>query len=104
MEAFKLGSLFSEGDEFRFIIILCTDEYLYISWMVLFTTFGYTNSFGVYQALYTLEGTSTASNISWIGSLQVCLRRSQHIYPPPIKYITIVVLHVLNRSACWQAL
>ncbi|OBZ69392.1 putative transporter MCH4 [Grifola frondosa] len=42
-------------------------------WIAGFCTFGAANSFGVYQALYTLEGTSSASNISWIGSLQLCL-------------------------------
>ncbi|OBZ76407.1 Riboflavin transporter MCH5 [Grifola frondosa] len=38
-----------------------------------FCTFGAANSFGVYQAFYTLEGTSSASNISWIGSVQLYL-------------------------------
>ncbi|OBZ66964.1 Riboflavin transporter MCH5 [Grifola frondosa] len=41
--------------------------------LVGFCTFGAANSFGVYQAFYTLEGTSSASNISWIGSVQLCL-------------------------------
>lgn len=41
--------------------------------MVCFCTFGYSSSFGVYQDLYTLSGASTATNISWIGSLQLCL-------------------------------
>lgn len=41
--------------------------------MVCFCTFGYASSFGVYQDLYTLAGASSASNISWIGSLQLCL-------------------------------
>jgi hypothetical protein len=34
-------------------------------------TFGYANSFGVYQDLYTRAGASTPSNISWIGSTQL---------------------------------
>jgi len=42
-------------------------------WIVLFCTFGYSASFGVYQNFYTLKGTSSASNISWIGSLQLFL-------------------------------
>ncbi|PCH33722.1 MFS general substrate transporter [Wolfiporia cocos MD-104 SS10] len=39
--------------------------------LVLTSTFGYSNSFGVYQELYVLEGASTSSNISWIGSVQL---------------------------------
>ncbi|KAH9926041.1 uncharacterized protein B0H18DRAFT_954918 [Fomitopsis serialis] len=35
------------------------------------TTFGYSNSFGVFQDYYVLSGASSASNISWIGSLQL---------------------------------
>ncbi|EED79616.1 predicted protein [Postia placenta Mad-698-R] len=42
-------------------------------WMILFCTFGYANSFGVYQDYYTLEHSSSSSNISWIGSLQLVL-------------------------------
>ncbi|KZT05812.1 MFS general substrate transporter [Laetiporus sulphureus 93-53] len=41
--------------------------------IVLFCTLGYLNSFGVYQAYFTLAGTSSSSNISWIGSLQLFL-------------------------------
>ncbi|EPS97880.1 hypothetical protein FOMPIDRAFT_1018031 [Fomitopsis schrenkii] len=33
-------------------------------------TFGYSNSFGVYQDYYVLKGASSSSNVSWIGSLQ----------------------------------
>ncbi|KAF8490873.1 MFS general substrate transporter [Gautieria morchelliformis] len=42
-------------------------------WLALFATFGYTSSFGVYQDLYTRSGTSSSSNISWIGSVQLFL-------------------------------
>ncbi|KZT63237.1 MFS general substrate transporter [Daedalea quercina L-15889] len=35
------------------------------------TTFGYSNSFGVYQDYYVLSGASSSSNISWIGSIQL---------------------------------
>jgi len=42
-------------------------------WISLFTTFGNANSFGVFENLYVLEGASSASNISWIGSTQLCL-------------------------------
>ncbi|KAJ3572737.1 hypothetical protein NP233_g2893 [Leucocoprinus birnbaumii] len=34
-------------------------------------TFGYTNSFGVYQDLYTRSHTASASAVSWIGSTQI---------------------------------
>ncbi|CAA7262221.1 unnamed protein product [Cyclocybe aegerita] len=38
------------------------------------TTFGYANSFGVYQDFYTRSHTASASAISWIGSTQLfCL-------------------------------
>jgi len=40
-------------------------------WLALFATFGYASSFGVYQDLYTRAGTSSSSNISWIGSVQL---------------------------------
>lgn len=46
---------------------------MYISWLALFTTFGYASSFGVYQDLYTRAGMSSSSNISWIGSVQFFL-------------------------------
>ncbi|GJE91080.1 MFS general substrate transporter [Phanerochaete sordida] len=42
-------------------------------WLACFSTFGYSSSFGVYQDLYTLAGMSSASNISWIGSVQLSL-------------------------------
>jgi len=35
------------------------------------TTFGYTNSFGVYQDLYTRSNTASASVVSWIGATQI---------------------------------
>jgi len=34
-------------------------------------TFGYSNSFGVYQDLYTRSNTASASAISWIGATQI---------------------------------
>ena len=43
----------------------------YPSWLALFATFGYASSFGVYQDLYTRAGTSSSSNVSWIGSSQL---------------------------------
>lgn len=43
---------------------------------LVFATFGYANTFGAYQAYYQFEGypTQSASNISWIGSVQFCLQ------------------------------
>ncbi|KAK6433534.1 hypothetical protein LTR95_010287 [Oleoguttula sp. CCFEE 5521] len=44
------------------------------AWLVLFTTWGYVNSFGSFQTYYsTLLPNETASTISWIGSVQVWL-------------------------------
>ncbi|KZT68867.1 hypothetical protein DAEQUDRAFT_765876 [Daedalea quercina L-15889] len=37
-------------------------------WLLLFTTFGYMNAFGVYKDVLTRAGTSSPSNISWMGS------------------------------------
>lgn len=42
-------------------------------WLISFSTFGYTQSFGVFEDYYTLAGTSSPSNIAWIGSLQLFL-------------------------------
>ncbi|CCM00560.1 uncharacterized protein FIBRA_02594 [Fibroporia radiculosa] len=39
--------------------------------LVVASTFGYSNSFGVFQDYYVLSGSSSASNISWIGSVQL---------------------------------
>ncbi|VDB94433.1 unnamed protein product [Peniophora sp. CBMAI 1063] len=41
--------------------------------LVFTSTFGYANAFGVFQDYYTRAGTSTASNISWIGGVQLFL-------------------------------
>lgn len=45
------------------------------SWVVLVATWGLVNTFGVYQTYYEteLKGAGSASNISWIGSLQAAL-------------------------------
>ncbi|KZT61355.1 MFS general substrate transporter [Calocera cornea HHB12733] len=44
-------------------------------WIISMCTFGYVNTYGVYQAYYieTLLPSYSASAISWIGSLQTCL-------------------------------
>lgn len=34
-------------------------------------TFGYSNSFGVYQDIYTRSHAASASNVSWVGSTQL---------------------------------
>ncbi|TFY59369.1 hypothetical protein EVJ58_g5825 [Rhodofomes roseus] len=41
--------------------------------LVQFCTFGYSSSFGVYQAYYVLEGGFSSSDASWVGSLQFFL-------------------------------
>jgi MFS family permease len=45
------------------------------AWVVLAATWGLINAFGVYQTYYQTDmlSTSSASTISWIGSLQACL-------------------------------
>ena len=45
-----------------------------MGWVVIFTTWGYINSFGAFQGYYiTVLPNYTASEISWIGAVQVCL-------------------------------
>lgn len=43
------------------------------AWLVLFTTWGYVNSFGAFQTYYTETLDVSPSTISWIGSIQVWL-------------------------------
>lgn len=54
--------------------------------------------------MYTLRGTSSASDISWIGSLQVSTTRdlSEIIYER--LYTHIAMSHVLGRIARWTAI
>ena len=73
MEGSKRGCLLLEGEFHRdhspnssSVLSLGLNR-----WLISFSTFGYASSFGVYQDLYTVSGASTASNISWIGSLQL---------------------------------
>lgn len=44
-------------------------------WLVLFSTWGYINSFGAFQSYYTTTALpyQSASSISWIGGVQACL-------------------------------
>lgn len=51
----------------------CTPAIAYISWLALFATFGSAASFGVYQDFYVRSGTSTSSNVAFIGSVQLFL-------------------------------
>jgi len=52
------------------------------AWIIQFCTFGYVNAFGVYQDYYTREFLvdSSASDISWIGSLQLFLMYAAGIF------------------------
>lgn len=43
------------------------------SWLAVASTFGYTNSFGIYQDFYTRSHAASATRISWIGSTQLFL-------------------------------
>ena len=42
-----------------------------MAWLVVVTTWGYLNSFGVFQTYYTSALEEQQSTISWIGSVQV---------------------------------
>ncbi|KAI1453893.1 MFS general substrate transporter [Annulohypoxylon moriforme] len=42
-----------------------------MGWLVIFTTWGWVNSFGSFQTYYTSVLPQTPSTISWIGSLQI---------------------------------
>lgn len=69
MAAEPLGSLSSEGKQ----RVYCCSLWLTFacsSFIAAFCTFGAGSSFGVFQDFYTVQGTSSPSNISWIGSVQ----------------------------------
>ncbi|KAH8430942.1 MCT family MFS transporter [Aspergillus melleus] len=55
-------------------------------WCVMFNTFGYINAFGIYEAYYgqTLLRGQSASNIAWIGSLQVFFMFSAGLISGPL--------------------
>lgn len=59
------------ADELLLRSLLLTENLRISRWLTIFATFGYTNAFGVYLDLLTRSGTSSASNISWIGSTQL---------------------------------
>ncbi|KAI1344478.1 MFS general substrate transporter [Xylariaceae sp. FL0016] len=44
-----------------------------MGWLVIFTTWGYVNSFGAFQTYYTSTLPVSASAVSWIGSVQTFL-------------------------------
>ncbi|OBZ76523.1 hypothetical protein A0H81_03492 [Grifola frondosa] len=70
-------------------------------WIAGFCTFGAASSFGVYQALYTIEGTSSASNISWIGSVQLCLI-SQWIFGTLLLVFSLFMLSLADTTKYYQ--
>ncbi|KAJ7498565.1 MFS general substrate transporter [Mycena latifolia] len=53
----------------------CGNSLIWVLWLVLFSTFGYLYSFGVYEDFYTLEYLTnhTPSSIAWIGSFQLMM-------------------------------
>lgn len=54
-------------------LCLAHNHHVISSWLAFFATFGAASSFGVYQDFYVRAGTSTSSNIAWIGSVQLSL-------------------------------
>ena len=82
--------------------ILCSrcldlDSCCDIRFLICMATFGYSNSFGVYQDYYVLRGASSSSNISWIGSLQV--RISAYMVQIALDNGFEAVLHVCYGSS-----
>jgi hypothetical protein len=51
-----------------------------MGWLVLFTTWGYVNSFGSFQTYYTATMPLPPSTISWIGSVQIWLSLSIGVF------------------------
>ncbi|EIW68513.1 hypothetical protein TREMEDRAFT_32024 [Tremella mesenterica DSM 1558] len=56
------------------------------SWLAIFVTFGYSNTFGVFQDYYQFIGypDQSASNISWVGSVQLFLQFSMGAIAGPL--------------------
>lgn len=54
--------------------------------MVVFCTFGYANTFGVFQAYYQFHGypSESSSTIAWIGSIQLFLQFSMGAVAGPM--------------------
>ena len=74
MVAYRHGYPSSEGVylfSLLFIQLGKNNSFLSTRWLITFCTFGYAQSFGVYEDLYVLAGASTPSNIAWIGSFQL---------------------------------
>lgn len=63
------------------------------AWLISFCTFGFVNSFGIFEAYYSTHqlAASTPSDIAWIGSFQVLLRGSTSDQD---------LLYVLRRTFC----
>nr|XP_031858122.1 uncharacterized protein CI109_006463 [Kwoniella shandongensis]KAA5525194.1 hypothetical protein CI109_006463 [Kwoniella shandongensis] len=58
---------------------------LFGSWLIMFVTFGYANAFGVFQSYYaTGYPNQTASDISWVGSVQIFLQFSMGAIVGPL--------------------
>ncbi|WRT66384.1 uncharacterized protein IL334_003339 [Kwoniella shivajii] len=55
------------------------------AWLTMFATFGYANSFGVFQAYYIVKYPNvTASDISWVGSVQLFLQFALGAFTGPL--------------------
>ncbi|KAJ5556618.1 hypothetical protein N7494_000533 [Penicillium frequentans] len=79
LELEKPATTFPEGGTRAWMVVLG-------AFCVSFATFGYMNAFGVYQDYYTEHflSSETSSNISWIGSVQVCFLFSGSIVGGPL--------------------
>ncbi|GAA5903492.1 hypothetical protein JCM6882_006562 [Rhodosporidiobolus microsporus] len=74
-------------------------------WLILFSTFGNVNAWGVYQAYYQLYRypRETASAISWIGSVQLCLFFLMALVAGPLFDKGHFRLLIAAGSALWIA-
>ncbi|PCG95570.1 Major facilitator superfamily domain, general substrate transporter [Penicillium occitanis (nom. inval.)] len=79
LESEKTGTEFPEGGTRAWLVLLG-------AFCVSFATFGYMNAFGVYQEYYTKYTLrhETPSNISWIGSVQICFLFSGSLVGGPL--------------------
>ncbi|GAA5971468.1 hypothetical protein JCM11641_008366 [Rhodosporidiobolus odoratus] len=74
-------------------------------WLILFSTFGYVNAFGVFQSYYKeyVFQDHSESDISWIGSVQLCLTLSMALVAGPLFDKGRFRLLVAVGSALWIA-
>jgi hypothetical protein len=89
-----------------------------MAWLICVTTWGYINSFGVFQTYYTEELGETRSTISWVGSLHLWVVLAMSAFsgraldaglfvPALILGSAIQVLGIFMTSLCrnfWQLL